>query len=573
MLIPLHLLFSHHFADSRVVCIDSDRVLDWRLFTERTSALVQVLQNERYKNRTRWALCIGDSFDFACGLFALFAAGKQVVLPANHKPAALAQLTGLYDSVLDNVERLLGCGGSKGCAELTIDPHAPLSLVTSGSSGVPKVVHKTLAQFDAEVRTLSTLWGAAMQDVTVVASVPHHHIYGLLFRLLWPLAAGQPFDRMICVEPADVKARLAALGRTILVSSPAQLARWPSLIKLDEFVPAPRFIFSSGGPLAVETAITYATVLQVAPIEVYGSTETGGIGWRCQHPLCSENGAGDAWTPMPGVDVRCTADGALQLRSPHLSDDQWLGVQDAVQIGTDGRFRLLGRLDRIIKLEEKRVSLSELEQVLVRHPWVKQAALAQLNGARLRLGAVIVLTSEGSHAWRDAASRQLMIKALRRYLAEYFDAVVLPRYWRIRTQLPFDERGKLSASALTACFKTNPLQPDVLAEWSEADSVLLELFVPATLVHFEGHFPSVPILPGVVQIDWAARYAARYFAIDSQFQGLDQIKFFSMVRPNTMLRLALTFDAPRARVEFRYYAGKQVYASGRIVYGQDISVQ
>ncbi len=568
MLTPLHLLFNRRFADNRAACIDGDCVLDWRLFTERVSALAYALQSQHYRHRTRWALCIGDPFDFACGLFALLAAGKHIVLPANHKPAALAQLTGLYDSVLDSVEGLLELGVGKGCAELTIDPRAPLSLVTSGSSGVPKVVHKTLAQFDAEVRTLSTLWGAAMQDVTVVASVPHHHIYGLLFRLLWPLAAGQPFDRMTCVEPADVRARLAALGRTILVSSPAQLARWPSLIELEQFVPAPRFIFSSGGPLATETAAAYATVLQVAPIEVYGSTETGGIGWRSQHQLGSASEVDNTWIPMPGVDVRCAANGALQLRSPHLPDDQWLCVQDGVQIGVDGRFRLLGRLDQIIKLEEKRVSLSELEQVLVRHPWVKQAALAQLNGARLRLGAVIVLTSQGVQTWRDATSRQLMIKTLRSYLAEYFDFVVLPRYWRFCTQLPFDERGKLSAANLTACFKTNSLQPDVLAEWRDADFALLELYVPATLVHFDGHFPGMPILPGVVQIDWAVRYAAHYFSMDTWFQALDQVKFFSMVRPNTMLRLALTHDASRARVEFRYYADKQVYASGRIVYGK-----
>lgn len=572
MTTSLHLLFSHDCVDTRPVCIDGDQVLDWRFFTERTCAAVRALGGERHRSCARWALCLSDPFDFVCGLFALLAAGKQIVLPSNHKPAALLPLASLYDSVLDDLDGLLASGDGGLCAELTIDPRAPLSLVTSGSSGVPKVIHKTLAQFEAEIQTLATLWGTVTQGITVVASVPHHHIYGLLFRLLWPLAAGQPFDRMTCVDPADVRARLAALQKTILVSSPAQLARWPALINLAQLAPPPGLIFSSGGPLAAETAAVYAQAFGAAPIEVYGSTETGGIAWRCQRQAQHQNEVSDAWTPMPAVAVRCAADGALQLRSPHLPDDQWWRMEDAVQIEADGRFCLRGRLDRIIKLEEKRVSLPELEHVLMQHPWVKQAAVVPLNGARLTLGALLTLTEEGIQAWRSAASRLSITQALRRYLAEHFDGVVLPRHWRFCMQLPFDERGKLSVTDLAARFAKNPLQPELLAEWCNGDTALLELHVPSTLIHFSGHFPGLPILPGVVQIDWVVRYAAYYFAVRDGFQSLEQIKFLSMVRPGATLRLALAHDPGRGRITFRYHGGEHDYATGRIVYSKDAIV-
>ncbi|WP_045365524.1 AMP-binding protein [Mycoavidus cysteinexigens] len=572
MTTPLHLLFSHDCVATRPVCIDGDHMLDWRFFTERTCAAVRALGSERHRHSTRWALCLSDPFEFACGLFALLAAGKQIVLPSNHKPAALLPLAGLYDSVLDDLDGLLANGAGGPCAKLRIDPRAPLSLVTSGSSGVPKVIQKTLAQFEAEIHTLATLWGTVMRGVTVVASVPHHHIYGLLFRLLWPLAAGQPFDRMTCVEPADVRARLAALQNTVLVSSPAQLTRWPSLINLTQLTPPPGLIFSSGGPLPAETAAIYTQAFGAAPIEVYGSTETGGIAWRCQPQATHQNEVSDAWTPMPAIDVRCDTEGALQLRSPHLPDDQWWRMEDAVQIEADGRFRLRGRLDRIIKLEEKRVSLPELEHVLMRHPWVKQAAVAPLNGARMTLGALLTLTEEGIQAWRSAASRRFITQALRRYLAEYFDGVVLPRHWRFCMQLPFDERGKLSVTQLATRFATHPLQPEVLAEWCDDNTALLELHVPATLIHFSGHFPGLPILPGVVQIDWVVRYAAHYFARCNGFQTLEQIKFLSMVRPGTTLRLALAHDPERARITFRYYVGERDYATGRIVYSKSAVV-
>jgi acyl-coenzyme A synthetase/AMP-(fatty) acid ligase len=94
----------------------------------------------------------------------------------------------------------------------SIDVHAPLTLYTSGSSGAPKPIHKTLAQFNAEVHTLEAQWGALVGDATVLGSVPHHHIYGLLFRVFWPLAAGRAFDRALSMEPQHLQARIAQCG-------------------------------------------------------------------------------------------------------------------------------------------------------------------------------------------------------------------------------------------------------------------------------------------------------------------------------------------------------------------------
>jgi 3-hydroxymyristoyl/3-hydroxydecanoyl-(acyl carrier protein) dehydratase len=132
--------------------------------------------------------------------------------------------------------------------------------------------------------------------------------------------------------------------------------------------------------------------------------------------------------------------------------------------------------------------------------------------------------------------------------------------------------GELSVTQLAARFATHPLQPEMLSEWCDGNTALLELYVPATLIHFSGHFPGVPILPGVVQIDWVVRYAAHYFARCDGFQSLEQIKFLSMVHPGTTLRLALAHDPGRARITFRYYVGERDYATGRIVYSKGVIV-
>lgn len=230
-MIALHELLSAPHADNTPVCRDGASMLDAASFRSHVLNAAAVLRSQTAQ---RVALCIDDPFHFACVLFALFACGKTPVVPANSTQGYLADLAGAYDALLTDadVPTLIAHASSARPAAAThiaIDPHAPLVLFTSGSSGTPKPVHKTLAQFDAEVRTLERQWGALAGTATMLASVPHHHIYGLLFRVLWPLAAGRAFDRTLITDPSQLQARLAQVGTAIVVSTPAQLSRWPSL--------------------------------------------------------------------------------------------------------------------------------------------------------------------------------------------------------------------------------------------------------------------------------------------------------------------------------------------------------
>jgi acyl-coenzyme A synthetase/AMP-(fatty) acid ligase len=124
-------------------------------------------------------------------------------------------------------------------------------------------------------------------------------------------------------------------------------------------------------------------------------------------------------------------------------------LSDAAELLPGGRFRLKGRLDRVAKIEGKRVSLPELEAALRRHPSVLDAAVVPLAGRRERLGAVVVLREPTRLGAGE--SRQL-VAALRALLLERFDRVVVPRHWRFPARLPADERGKLTARALAALF-------------------------------------------------------------------------------------------------------------------------
>jgi acyl-coenzyme A synthetase/AMP-(fatty) acid ligase len=517
------------------VCIDDATVLNFGAFKRRVAGYVDWLEHKRGR---RVALCLDDSFEFACALFAVLACAMEPIIPSTSTPAYLAMLGEHYDILLTDAHTPdIDARPAASLEGRRIAAHAPLTLYTSGSSGVPKAVHKTLVQFDAEVNTLETQWGAMLAQATMLASVPHRHIYGLLFRVFWPLAAGRAFDRASCVEPLQLQSRLARVGRAAVVSSLAQLSRWIELPGFDALAPAPCAFFSSGGALGEEAASVYTQRFGSAPMEIYGSTETGGIAWRQRH-------RSDAWQAVPGAQLKCDVDGALVVRSPHLGHDEWHRTDDAVAFDEDGRFRLKGRLDRVVKLDGKRVSLPEIESHLGRHAYVEQAAAVLLRGAaRERLGVLVALTADGCAALA-ADGRVALAKALRAHLGDYVEAIVLPRRWRFCTALPFDERGKLPAAAVAAAFEPRAPGMEILAQFVHEDTQHYELRVPATLVHFAAqHWPGVRSIAAV-----------------------ERLKFMAPVPPGALLRLALSHDAARCRVRFAYRLGERDCASGVLAY-------
>ena len=105
--------------------------------------------------------------------------------------------------------------------------------------------------------------------------------------------------------------------------------------------------------------------------------------------------------------------------------------------------------------------------------------------------------------------------------------------------------------------------PEVLSQKisDQKTECLLKIFVPKDLVYFDGHFPGAPVLPGVVQIDWAIRLSAFYLNIDQKkITGIPQSKFTRVILPDTILFLSLIRSDNK--VGFRYFDDDQVYSTG-----------
>lgn len=510
-----------------------------------------------------WALYFDDSLAFAAALLGAWSAGKRVYLAADNLPATLQALVPHVDGFAGDVDACwqpleaapAAAERPDTAAGVTLDETAcRLVVFTSGSSGTPVAIEKRLDQLAREVEALEQAFGALLAGVQVHGTVSHQHIYGLLFRVLWPLAAG----RAILPRRFFHEDLVAALGAapSVLVATPAHLKRLPQQLDWSPVRDSLRAVFSSGGPLPAQAAADVRALLGMAPIEVFGSSETGGIAWRRCDP------APGAWQPLPGVQWRID-DGQLAVASPHLADAQWWRSEDLAQADGEGGFRLLGRADRIVKVEERRVSLQALEQALKADPAVADARVLLLPGQREQLAAVVV-PRDSRWLQADEAGRRMSARALSQALATGHDAVVRPRRWRFVEALPLNAQGKTTHAALLALFQQD--MPPLHWLQRDAASAQVQLTLDPGLRVFDGHFPDVAVLPGVAQVDWAIRLAQQVFSLPAHFQRIDTLKFQNLARPGDSLLLQLDWDVARGVLGFRFSSGHGVHASGKVMF-------
>ncbi len=519
----------------------------------------------------RYALFTEDAYPFAVLLFALFHAGKQVWIAGNNRPGTAQQLQQHDCRLIGDWDAGQPFDYHLTSTEASALPLSPLNMeetrlviFTSGSTGQPKPIEKRLIQFQLEITVLEKQWGQRLGGSEVLATVSHQHIYGLLFRVLWPLSAGRCFHSPIYINP-ETLINAIQTGAAYWVASPAHLKRldqnspWDGIAGLTA-------IFSSGGALheAARQQINVYSGQQV--IEIYGSSETGGIGWR-QYDT--------AWQLFDGMRLSYT-DGTWRLHSPYLQIPPTPFLQrggggdfqldDQISLQDDGRFILHGRLDRIVKIEEKRLSLSELERRLTDTPLVADAFTVTIAKSRDVVGAAVVLTEAGFE-YLKTAGRNALIRHMRTLLYQWFDAVVLPRKWLLLDSMPLTAQGKIDQQLLNALLDTdNQKLPQVHGVCTKPNTVKLTLRVPEELIYFPDHFSNYPILPGVVQIAWAEYFGKLFFAIDQPFLAMEVIKFVKVIQPGDELKLTLNWNISPDKLHFQFRSEDGVCSSGRLIY-------
>ncbi len=534
----------------------------------RSAALAAEL---RRRACTRVLLHSESSWSAAVAIAAAWSAGATVLLAPNGQTGTLAELAEQTDVLLCDAERstlrslaILGPHPRPTSASVVFEDEAELLvLCTSGSTGLRKFVAKTPRQLFDEVDALETAFGRSIGDACVLAGVSHQHMYGLLFRVLWPLEHGRAFFDRSAVEPGVLEARSASPGRFVLVGSPSWLERLHELFDLTRLRGRCSAIFCSGGPLEPRAALRFHAALGAAPIEVFGSTETGGVAWRQRDASV----ASETWSTFPEtrIDVQ---DGILVVTSSNTRGIP-LSTGDRIEALAPDRFRLVGREDRIVKLFEERVSLSEIESRLTASAWVAAASAVLIErGGTGRIGVALELSAAGLEFLRTSG-RAAVSASLRSELALYFKLAVLPRAWRIVERLPRDEQGKLPVERVIALFATELGRslPRVVAEPCRTPGRLaVEFGVPADLWCLRGHFDGHPVVPGVVQLQWVMSWAEDWLGRELRPRVIQALKYKQLLRPDARARADLELEGES--LGFRIWNPDAEFSSGRILLGR-----
>jgi uncharacterized membrane protein/acyl-CoA synthetase (AMP-forming)/AMP-acid ligase II len=567
----------------------------WGDFLEGTASLrrqIDAVDSVYEEPRKKWLLYCEDYWYFLLAFTALLQCKKEILLSANISPAYIAEIRGpatggpapfLTDQVFPegespentfNIPALLRAVSPMetpaGEAPAIIADETSIIMYTSGSTGRPKEVRQRLTEFENDNRFVLSKWGEEFLKRKLCSTVNPHHIYGLLFSILLPFTAGVPFRRKRIEFPEEME----KLSDTeyMIITVPAFLKRAVEIETAGGLCLRSPWIFTSGGVLSPEAARKTSEIFGFWPVEVYGSTETSGIAWRQ-----SVNGL--EWTPFDNAQVSKNKDGCLVIRSPYIKDPAGFETADMVEMLEDGRFLLKGRFDSVVKIEEKRISVSEVENRILQSGFVSDVCVISIDDASTRqrqyLAAAVAFNDKGKERFFGLAKHEIN-KFWKDYLLQYFENIVIPKKWRYLDTLPVNAQGKKQKDDIKLLFSGehgggegvpagfDSIDKVTVIEKAE-NSVSLEFSIPDSSPYFDGHFPEFPILPAVAQTELVARFASRYLGTGVGLSEIRRIKFTSLIRPGVPLLLKLVRKENAISFNINSPNGETAYSSGTVV--------
>lgn len=402
----------------------------------------------------RWALCFDSPYAFTAALLAVLYCGRTPILPGHCRQAVLREMQPEFDALLTDQPLELNCPTlyfpfdsqpPPSPESLALPPwQEGLSVVlfTSGSTGTPQKVVKTLASLEQEAEWLAQCWQEFPANARLAATVAHHHMYGLTFSLILPLSLGLPIYASR-IEYHEQLIELAHGGDLVLIASPAFLQR------LDPALPAAhcRQVFSAGGPLSYDAAQRALSQCGVLPTEIYGTTETGILAQRQQQVPNSP------WELFAGVTLVGHDEGGHSALSALIPQPKGVRLNDNIKLLADPRqFHLGDRQDRVIKIAEQRISLTEVELRLQGLEWLSDASvLVFQKRGRDHVAALIVLSSAGQQQLGSLGLAAFQA-ALHQQLRAWLSPVAIPRLWRIAPSIPLNAQGKRAYAEIQEMF-------------------------------------------------------------------------------------------------------------------------
>ena len=306
-----------------------------------------------------------------------------------------------------------------------------LHLYTGGSTGRPRVWRKTVANVFGETAFWRDYLQISAED-RIVATVPPWHIYGFLHSIVMPLISGAAVAPETPSFPEEIALAAHSRRATVLISAPPH---YRALRGKALAAPSLRFALSSAGPLSPEDNDSFCQSNNVSIIEIYGSTETGGV--ACRNRFQGES----ILVPPPPIIWRLKS-GRLLVASPWLSPelprdaDGFFVTGDRAESAGQG-FILKGRADSVAKVAGKRVDLEEVAVVVRAFAGVSDCLVMALDEDSGRGSRIAVLAAGGVEA-----------EGLKHFLAGRLESHALPKIIKIVDQIPTKDNGKYDREAV-----------------------------------------------------------------------------------------------------------------------------
>jgi len=295
-------------------------------------------------------------------------------------------------------------------------PPQHVTFRSSGSTGMPRRTTHALARLETEAGALASLVGNGRRRV--LSAIPAHHAYGFIHSVLLPRHLG---DLPVVELRGHAPAKLATLLRPgdLVLGHPAF---WEAVLRgLAGTLPVDAVGVTSSAPCPAETAVGLRQVGLARLLQVYGASETGGIGWR--------DDPAQSYALLPGW--RRDGDGLLREEQP-------VEVPDRLSWEEGDRFRLIGRRDGAVQVGGANVIPSQVSVVLMQLPAVAEIAVRLMRSEEgNRLKAFVVPAA-------DAPASNELRAELHRFATATLAPAERPGAYSFGPALPRTELGKLA---------------------------------------------------------------------------------------------------------------------------------
>lgn len=441
-----------------------------------TAGLRQTIYDHGVEADDRIVVLAGNEPAFAVGLLAALGAGARVtpIMATNPPAEILRQLSAIGPTLV-----LLGKDGewfgehaakadfttvevpnsatisesSRGIAERNNDDVA-LMMLTSGTSGDPKVAMLTHGNLDAAQQAITTgVTDGLTADDVVFCTLPLSHIFGLNAVLLASLRAGSTIIMDRRFDPVASLDLIRDHAVTVLPGAPPMWRLWSVAEIPPGTFDSVRIALSGAASLPSEVFEEMNSRHGVVIEEGYGMTETASVLTTSRGHAVKQGSVG---IPVPeteilivdadGVPVDAGDSGEVVVRGPSifagyfddeamtadvLTPDGWLWTGDVGVFDDDGYLFLIDRLKDLIIVSGFNVYPAEVEGVLREHPDVSEAAVVGIDS--VETGEAVVAYVCGNATPDDLA----------RFAADRLSRYKCPTAYHIVDQLPVAPSGKL----------------------------------------------------------------------------------------------------------------------------------